>query len=298
MTAFVLCALAILIASLAWLVRPLIWARPVDAPSRQSLNTGIYQEELAKLEQDVKAGLIETSAFQEAQNELMARYLQDTQTAPAGAALTAGGSSAASQAVTERPARGTLWALMVLLPLCAIGLYTVLGQPMALVFNPSLNSGPSSATPQISAAEIEQMVSRLADKVAQDPSNLEGLAMLVRSYKALGRMQEAERAYDRSALHLQNNAAMLSDYADVAAANAQGAFTGKPQQLIDQALRLDPNDLMGLWLAGTAAFDAKQYPKALAHWERLFKLLPPQSEDAKVIGQAIDRVKLQMGRSP
>ena len=284
LTAFILCALALLVGCVLWLIRPLVWARPLASPSRQSLNTAIYQEELAKLKLDLSTGLVAASAFEEAQTELMARYLQDTQ--------------AQDQAVDAsfKPARVTQWALVVLLPLSAVCIYLVLGQPMALVWSPEAPSS-ASKTPAVTQADIERMVSALADKVAQDPSNLEGLAMLVRSYKALGRMQEAERAYDRSALHLQNNAAMLSDYADVAAANAQGVFTGKPQQLIDQALRLDPSDLMGLWLAGTAAFDAKQYPKALAHWERLFKLLPPQSEDAKVIGQAIDRVKLQMGPS-
>ena len=284
LTAFILCALALLVGCVLWLIRPLVWARPLASPSRQSLNTAIYQEELAKLKLDLSAGLVAASAFEEAQTELMARYLQDTQ--------------AQDQAVDAsfKPARVTQWALVVLLPLSAVCIYLLLGQPMALVWSPEAPSS-ASKTPTVTQADIERMVSALADKVAQDPANLEGLAMLVRSYKALGRMQEAERAYDRSALHLQNNAAMLSDYADVAAANAQGVFTGKPQQLIDQALRLDPSDLMGLWLAGTAAFDAKQYPKALAHWERLFKLLPPQSEDAKVIGQAIDRVKLQMGPS-
>ena len=285
LTAFILCALALLVGCVLWLIRPLVWARPLASPSRQSLNTAIYQEELAKLKLDLSAGLVAASAFEEAQTELMARYLQDTQ--------------AQDQAADAsfKPARVTQWALVVLLPLSAVCIYLVLGQPMALVWSPEAQSS-ASKTPAVTQADIERMVSALADKVAQDPSNLEGLAMLVRSYKALGRMQEAERAYDRSALHLQNNAAMLSDYADVAAANAQGVFTGKPQQLIDQALRLDPNDLMGLWLAGTAAFDAKQYRKALAHWERLFKLLPPQSEDAKVIGQAIERVKLQQGRTP
>jgi len=284
LTAFILCALALLVGCVLWLIRPLVWARPLASPSRQSLNTAIYQEELAKLKLDLSTGLVAASAFEEAQTELMARYLQDTQ--------------AQDQAVDAsfKPARVTQWALVVLLPLSAVCIYLLLGQPMALVWSPEAPSS-ASKTPTVTQADIERMVSALADKVAQDPANLEGLAMLVRSYKALGRMQEAERAYDRSSLHLQNNAAMLSDYADVAAANAQGVFTGKPQQLIDQALRLDPSDLMGLWLAGTAAFDAKQYPKALAHWERLFKLLPPQSEDAKVIGQAIDRVKLQMGPS-
>jgi len=285
LTAFILCALALLVGCVLWIIRPLVWARPLASPSRQSLNTAIYQEELAKLKLDLSAGLVAASAFEEAQTELMARYLQDTQ--------------AQDQALDAsfKPARSTQWVLVVLLPLSAVCIYLLLGQPMALVWSPEAPSS-ASKTPAVTQVDIERMVSALADIVEQDPSNLEGLAMLVRSYKALGRMQEAERAYDRSALHLQNNAAMLSDYADVAAANAQGVFTGKPQQLIDQALRLDPNDLMGLWLAGTAAFDAKQYPKALAHWERLFKLLPPQSEDAKVIGQAIDRVKLQMGRSP
>ena len=285
LTAFILCALALLVGCVLWIIRPLVWARPLESPSRQSLNTAIYQEELAKLKLDLSAGLVAASAFEEAQTELMARYLQDTQ--------------AQDQALDAsfKPARSTQWVLVVLLPLSAVCIYLLLGQPMALVWSPEAPSS-ASKTPAVTQVDIERMVSALADIVEQDPSNLEGLAMLVRSYKALGRMQEAERAYDRSALHLQNNAAMLSDYADVAAANAQGVFTGKPQQLIDQALRLDPNDLMGLWLAGTAAFDAKQYPKALAHWERLFKLLPPQSEDAKVIGQAIDRVKLQMGRSP
>ena len=79
LTAFILCALALLAACVLWLIRPLVWARPLASPSRQSLNTAIYQEELAKLKLDLSAGLVAASAFEEAQTELMARYLQDTQ---------------------------------------------------------------------------------------------------------------------------------------------------------------------------------------------------------------------------
>jgi cytochrome c-type biogenesis protein CcmH len=61
--------------------------------------------------------------------------------------------------------------------------------------------------------------------------------------------------------------------------------------LIDKALKLDPANPQGLWLRGTAAYAAKQYAKALADWEGLLKLLPPDSEDAAVLKANITEVK-------
>jgi cytochrome c-type biogenesis protein CcmH len=281
---FVVGALVLIGASLAWLIRPLLRQSQPETPSRLSLNTTIYQEELAKLEHDQRAGLLSPADLTQARDELVSRYLQDTR--PTQTQSPASGASAAS-------ARTTRWLLMLLLPISAASMYGFWGQPWALIWTPeAAKAGAATMSP----ADIDRMVATLAAKVAQDPANLEGLAMLVRSYKTLGRMQEAEQAYDRSALHLQRNAAMLSDYADVAAANAQGVFTGKPQQLIDQALRLDPNDLTGLWLAGTAALQARQYPKAQRHWEHLLQQLPPQSDDARLISQALEQLKQTMGR--
>ena len=69
--------------------------------------------------------------------------------------------------------------------------------------------------------------------------------------------------------------------------NANGNFSGKPLQLINKALKLDPNNLLALWLSGTVAFNAGNYLAAVQSWESLQKLLPPQSDEARSIGASI-----------
>jgi cytochrome c-type biogenesis protein CcmH len=170
-----------------------------------------------------------------------------------------------------------------------------LGQPQAIGIQPGEASGQEQA---MTSDEVTQMVSGLAAKLAQNPDNPAGWAMLVRSYKALGQLQEAEAAYDRALPYIANDPQMLADYADVSAANAQGKFTGKPERLIAKALSLDAKHPLALWLAGTAAFEAANYPVAVQHWERLLAQLPPDSEDAKVISQTLARVKAKLNTSP
>lgn len=51
--------------------------------------------------------------------------------------------------------------------------------------------------------------------------------------------------------HLDPNAQMLANDADVAATIAGGNFAGKPARLIAQALQVDPQNPMAPWLAST-----------------------------------------------
>jgi cytochrome c-type biogenesis protein CcmH len=52
---------------------------------------------------------------------------------------------------------------------------------------------------------------------------------------------------------------------------------------------------MSLWLSGTADLEAKNYAQALRTWERLAALLPPGSEDARMLQGAIDDVRSRSG---
>jgi cytochrome c-type biogenesis protein CcmH len=70
---------------------------------------------------------------------------------------------------------------------------------------------------------------------------------------------------------------------------------GKPEQVIAQALKLDPNDLQSLWLAGTAAFNRKDFPAALKHWEQALKQIPPESEDAQMLSGIVAEARQKMG---
>jgi cytochrome c-type biogenesis protein CcmH len=114
-----------------------------------------------------------------------------------------------------------------------------------------------------------------------EPANAEGWLMLGRSYAVLGQFEPAIAAY-RHVLTLQpKNAQALADLADALAVTRQGRFAGEPAELIAKALAADPNNLKALLLAGTVAFDQKDYAAAARHWEKATRAGPPGSDLVK-----------------
>jgi len=276
MTGFMLAAGAAVLLVLVLLLRPYLRNPAAGAStSHRQVNTAIYREQLARLDQDLAEGLLRREDHAQARAELQRRLLEETQETDAGTTL-------------QSPKR-TLLAIGLLLPIAAAGVYLLIGNPAGL----SPHGGAQAATNQ----DLERMVAGLADKLQKDPGNLKGWAMLARSYKAMGRMAESETAFERAGAFIDGDAQALADYADVAASNAGGRFAGKPAQLIQKALKADPDHAMALWLAGTAALDGKDYGKAIAIWERLATLLPPDSEDARMLRVAIDEVRANTGNT-
>ena len=136
----------------------------------------------------------------------------------------------------------------------------------------------SAAPPD--AAQIAQMVERLAARLKTTPGDLAGWARLARSYKVMGRLPEAEEAYGKAGKLLDSSPDMLADYADLLATRAGGNIEGRPLALIKQALALEPRHPMALMLSGTAAFRRGNYSAAVTEWEKLQGVFAPGSPDA------------------
>jgi cytochrome c-type biogenesis protein CcmH len=169
------------------------------------------------------------------------------------------------------------------------GLYAWLGNPAAL---------DQAARRDFSQQDIDQMVAGLAAKLESEPDNLQGWVMLARSYKAMRRSAEAERAYEKALALVEQDPQLLADYADLLASKS-GDLAGRPEQLIAKALALDPDHLQSLWLAGTAAFNRQDYAKAVEYWQRAARQVPPESEDAQMLEAIITeaRQKGSLGKS-
>jgi cytochrome c-type biogenesis protein CcmH len=180
-------------------------------------------------------------------------------------------------------------AICTLVPIVAAALYMLLGDPNSLDGYERQNRTASK--------EVEQMVSGLVEKLKQEPNNPKGWAMLARSYKVMGRPVDAEKAYEAAEAYIANDAQLLADYADVVASNANGSFVGKPEKLIRQALAVDPNNAMALWLSGTASFNVGRYSEAVKTWRYLLDLLDPSSEDVRILQSSIDEAVSQGGLS-
>jgi cytochrome c-type biogenesis protein CcmH len=133
------------------------------------------------------------------------------------------------------------------------------------------------------ADQIEMMIGKLAERLQQNPDDAEGWVMLGRSYSALRRYKEAVKAFEKAAPLAGENAAVLADYADAMAMATDKKLNGKPMQLLEKALSIDPDNKKALWLAGTGLFELGDFAGAINYWQRLSDTLSPDSEDRQVM---------------
>jgi cytochrome c-type biogenesis protein CcmH len=236
--------------------------------SRSAVNVNVYRDHLRELENDLAAGTLSQDRYDEARREIERQLLEDTGDAEAAPA--------------SAPRRGRLTAAIVgaAVPIVAIGLYFGVGNPDGLVAERVAGAGePHGITQQ----QVEAMVEKLAARMRANPSDPEGWKILARSYAALGRFKEASEAYANAVARVADDAQLLADYAD-ALGMAQGrTLEGEPEKLIARALAIDPANTKALALAGTAAFNRKDYARAIEYWQRMLAVLPPDSEATQAV---------------
>ncbi len=143
--------------------------------------------------------------------------------------------------------------------------------------------------------QIAAMVDNLAERMKQHPDDAEGWTMLARSYTVLGRFDDALPAYRRAIALLPNNATLLADYADAIAATKGSANNPESEALVAQALRLEPNHVKALALAGTAAYDRGDFAGAVARWQKIVDQLPPDGELAQKVQASIAEARERAG---
>jgi cytochrome c-type biogenesis protein CcmH len=247
---------------------------PEKISLEQDENIAILRNQLRQFELDCQEGRISQEQLQESRLDIEKRLLQEERAIAADQLVLNG----------EQHQRNKKWSTIFIastLPIGAIVLYLFVGSPLAL-YLPEANQGQ----PQLTQQDIEGMVERLAQRLEKDPNNAEGWQMLGRSYAALQRMPEALAAYKKALVLNPNNAPLLVDYADLLAFENK-SIKGEPIRLVQKALQIDPNNLKGLALAGTASFETGDYKKAEEYWSKAKGLVPADSEFARGMDENI-----------
>ena len=261
-------------AALVLVLRPLI-AVPRRGASRSDLNVSVYRDQLRELEADLGAGTLAREDYERSRAEIERRLLADV-----GAE---GRLDPVARAWNPRAAL----VVAVAVPALALGVYLLVGNPDAL--DPRLRQS------QVGMPEIEKMVQRLADRLEQNPEDLEGWKMLGKSYSVMGRFAEASNAYAKAAARAPRDPQLLADLADALAMARGQKMKGEPEELVLRALQLDPKNLKALALAGTAAYERQDFAGAAAYWERMLPLVPRDSEDARTIATNVAEAKALAG---
>ncbi len=172
--------------------------------------------------------------------------------------------------------------------------YLLVGAPLAL--DPSVRSAAANSGAEITYEQIEAMTQKLADRLKQQPDDVQGWTMLGRSYAVLGRHPEAVPAFKQALALKPDDPNLLTDYADAIAVVNGRNLEGEPSKLIARALEIDPNNLKALSLAGTAAYLRKDFAGALRHWDKLAQVAP-DSDWVRQIQRGIDEARRQSGVS-
>ena len=193
-------------------------------------------------------------------------------------------------------------AIGILLPLFGLGMYGLLGSPDFIDTGSRQNAVLTQQHTQATGEEpqsFESMVESLAQKLEQDPDNLEGWFLLGRSLMSLGRYSEAVQAYEVVEDKLpEPQPGVLLALANAVAMSQEGRLEGRPAALVQEALALDPQNTTALWLAGMVAEEAGELESALRYWEQAEPLLADDPENRTELQGMMRAAAEKLGRAP
>jgi cytochrome c-type biogenesis protein CcmH len=302
MTPFLFFAALLFILGAGLLTRPLRWRgkrRKAGALSRDVDALALQLRQLAELH---AAGALTDEQFLSSRS-LVERRLVDALVPQAA------GETAAEPPARPRDSLVLRLGLVAFMLAIATGGYLLVGTPDALQAGPDSRqalAGADAVAPSeaasgahaLTAQQITAMVAQLVDRLKTNPDDAQGWMMLARSQVALGQHAQALDAFARAERLRPDDASLLADHADALAMTQQRSLEGPPAALIKRALEIDPHDNKALALAGTAAFDRKDYKAAVRYWETLAQVEPADGPFADQVRSGIAEARQLAGMPP
>lgn len=282
MTLFLLSASSLLLISIIVIIRTLMNKNNEKINSNQN-SIDIYNQKLKEINFDIENHLITKSEANNAIEELEYSLIKDNKNTDI---------LDSKLYFSNLKSKKTISIILLLvIPVFVISVYSFIGAPNSiekLVLVSDLKNTKNDSEKLVS---VEQMLKRVERRLLDDPNNSDDWLMLANSYVVLKRYPEAIRALENLYRLKGDDPSLLFRYADVLAMANSGIFAGKPSELIKKALQLDPQNTMGLWLAGLVAYEEGEVKKAINYWENVLPKLEIGSEEEKNIRKYIEFAK-------
>lgn len=257
----VLIAVMVVITVLAALnlARPLWTRRDPQAAQRRASNIAAYRQRLIEIDQELAAGLIPADQAQAVRDEAGARLLDDVDHRDLPA------SPVGNRPVPPRRRAAVL--LLLVVAVFSAGYYYSQGtwQQQRLVAG-------EVQPPPVTAEDVEQMLATLRARLNSAPDDAEGWAMLGRAYFMTRRYPESAQAYAQvNRITQSRNPDALTGEAEALAMAGNRELSGRPRELFEQALALEPQQPKALWYGGLAAAQAGDTALARQRWTALLQ---------------------------
>ena len=269
---FWLAAGLLLLVALSFVLVPLLRARREQPEQdRTALNVALYQERLAELNTQQRAGVLTPAQLESGQAEAARELLTDTD-----------GSQTTS---VVRLGRAVPLAAALLVPVVGLVLYLHYGASDQVELSREFAVPPTS---------VAQMTARLEQAVQMQPEAVEGLYILGRTYMAQNRPAQAAALFERAASLTGRQPEVLGQWAQALYFAAGKQWSEPIQALTDEALLGDPKEPTSLGLLGIAAFESQRFEQAIGYWERLLATLPDADPARTALQAGIARARSQL----
>ncbi len=285
--------LLLIVIAAVWLLRPLfknysaaeLLVKEQKASKRKELNIELFKQKQTQIEQDFALGLIDSESLKQAQNEIEHSLLQDVSDAD----------ETPLQQLDSRAAKKLGVSIALFVSVVSVVIYLWL-KPDNLQQIVMAEQIPQQQMPhaQGQAPDIASMVKSLEQKLLANPDNLQGWMMLGRSYAVTKNYDKAVNAYARAVeLDQSQNSDLIIDYGEALMQTGQSLNYQRAHELFQQLLKREPDNADALWFIGFLDYQAGNKDKVIERWSKLLTMLPPESEEAKVVNNYLAQVKAQ-----
>jgi cytochrome c-type biogenesis protein CcmH len=268
--------------SIFWIVAPVLvaiaiavlaiplWRRTQPVSTDDGVDAlGVLRDQRRELDREVAAGRMTDAERDSRIAELSRRVIDE--------GLTASTTERKAQPV---PRRGLAIAIAVAVPLLALPMYLIVGTPAAL--DPAQREAVATASPhgEVNSERFRMMLGDLKMRLDAKPDDADGWRMLAGGLRMIEDLEGSVDAYARAGALRPGDAKLLVDYADVLALTKNRDLSGKPFELVKQALAIDPQLPKALAMAGAAEWSKGRKAEAKMYWQRMLAVIPADSEDA------------------
>jgi len=187
--------------------------------------------------------------------------------------------------------RAVMIGVIIVLPVLALGLYAFFGDPGALHRSSVAESAAHASAP---TAPIRR--DDLVRHLSHNPRDGRGWVLLARIDFERDQFSAAAESYRKALAASPKIAAdpgIWCEYADALGMAQGGVLAGVPREHVMRALAIDPAHPKALEMAGSAAFEQREFDSAARYWRMLLPRLPESSAEYRELSAAIARADAQ-----
>ena len=262
--------------SAVWLIWFLLRPLKNNLFNLENSNIALGKQKQTELQQDLQLDLIDESVFDQAQDEITQTLAVELTQSSSGVGTVKNGSS--------------IWLAglsVVFISILSLGIYKAL--------SPEVSTQVPALDTQIMSLSLEESVVKIQDHLLDKPNDADAWKMLGLTYFELNNLDESLKAYEKSYQLNQRNPRLLVEYASAIATKNDDSFSGRPMELIKQALELEPDAPDALYVAGMFAVSIQNFDLAKALWQRSLSSLPLDSPDRSVLIEVLAELSGFMG---